>query len=102
MSPDLLELALRKQRLQLKSAGLRERWKAHAAGFEPLFGGLDRADRGLAWLRRHPQIPVAVAVAVAVARPRAALRWVRRAFVAWQAWRKGKHWLSARLGRWPA
>jgi hypothetical protein len=94
MNADGLALALKKQRLQLKSATLREQWIGHAAGFQPLCNGVDRVGDGVRWLRGHPQALIATGVALLVARPRVMLRWARRGFVAWQAWRKGKDWLS--------
>ena len=42
MSPELVELALRKQRLQLRSAEGREALVGHARAFAPVFSGIDR------------------------------------------------------------
>lgn len=98
MNADALALALKKQRLQLKSATLREQWIGHAAGLRPLCGGVDRVGDGLRWLRGHPQVVmttgVAASVALLVARPRAMLRWARRGVVVWRAWRTGRNWLA--------
>jgi hypothetical protein len=94
VSRRLHELALKKQRLRFQSSLLRERWAAQAAGMQTLLAGIDRVGQGVDWVKRHPRALLAVAVAVLVARPRATLRWTRRAFIAWQAWRKGRAWLS--------
>jgi len=96
MNRRLHELALKKQRLQFQSAQLRDRWIAQAHGVRPLLAGIDRVGRGVQWVQRHPTAVLAVGIALLVARPRTALRWTRRAFVAWQAWHKGRSWLSPR------
>jgi hypothetical protein len=83
-----IDLALKKQRLQLQSAALRERAAAHGARLAPVFAGFDRLQAGTAWLRAHPQVLVAAAVALLVARPRNAVRWLRRGLFAWQAWKR--------------
>lgn len=82
-----VELALRKQRLQFESTGLRRSLATDLAGLAPIAGGMDRLRSGWSWLKTHPQIVVGVAVALLFARPRAALRWTRRGFIAFRAWR---------------
>ena len=98
MNERLLELALRKQRLQLRSIALREQWAGHAAGLRPLLDGADRVGDGVRWLRGHPQILIAGAVALLVARPKAVWRWGRRGLAGWEVWRQANHWLRRRLG----
>lgn len=95
MSPQQVELALKKQRLQFKSAALREEFAGHAAAFIPLFVAGDRLRDGALWLRRHPEVTVAATVALLVARPRAVFRWGRRSVFAWQAWTRLRDWLAA-------
>ena len=95
MNPADLELALKKQRLQFQSASQRAEFACHAAALAPVLGLADRARKGVLWLRRHPQVSVAVAVALLVARPRAVLRWVGRAIFGWRATRKARLWLEA-------
>ncbi|QDX82275.1 hypothetical protein B9N43_14105 [Denitratisoma sp. DHT3] len=90
-----LELALRKQRLQLHSAALRHRIAADAAGLAPAFAVADRLGDGLRWLREHPRWVVGGLVALLVARPRAALRWGRRG---WFVWRVARRALAALRG----
>lgn len=84
MNPRQIELALRKQRLQMRSAALREAFAGHAGAWTPAFSLADRIRTGLFWLRRHPALPVAALTALLVARPRTVWRWVRRGFFAWQ------------------
>ena len=88
MNPTTLELALKKQRLQIASEGLRGDFGRHAAGLMPIFSGADFAVDGARWMRRNTQIVIAAGVALLVARPKRAWRWARRAFFGWQAWRK--------------
>lgn len=88
MTPRQIELALKKQRLQMRSAVLREQLSRYATMARPAFAFADRGRATWRWLRRHPIIPVAISVALLVARPYAALRWAQRGFLAWQAVRK--------------
>ena len=95
MNGRLLELALKKQRLQLKSEAQRAEWLACAAAFEPVCAGVDRVREAGGWLRRHPELLVAGVVALLVARPRAVFRWLRRSFVALRLVRRLSGWLAA-------
>lgn len=97
MNARWLELALRKQRLQLRSAQLRAEVAADAAALEPLFVAGDRIRDGVRWLGRHPEVPVGAGVALLVARPRRLLGWARRGLFAWQAARRVRLWLDRRL-----
>ena len=99
MSPRQVELALKKQRLQIRSAALRDEFCAYAAGWMPAFALADRGRAALRWLRRHPVVPVAVLAAFLTARPRTALRWAQRGFIAWQALRKLHSVLQLALSR---
>lgn len=88
MNLTALELALKKQRLQIASESLRADFGRHAAGLAPAFTGADHAIGGVRWMQRHPQWVVAASVALIVARPKRVWRWGRRALFVWQAWRK--------------
>ena len=92
----MLELALKKQRLQMRSAALRADFSAYAAVWQPAFNLADQGQAALLWLRRHPVVPVAVLTAMLVARPRALLRWLKRGFFTWQMLVKARDILSAR------
>jgi len=92
-----IELALKKQRLQLRSAALREQMAEQAKVLDPVFLAADRVGNAIGWLRRHPELIVAALVAIAVARPRRAFRWARRAFFAWQTWRRLQNWQAQNL-----
>lgn len=90
-----IELALKKQRLQQRSAALRAEIAVHAAHVAPWLAAGDKLRDGAVWLRRHPAVVVGSAFALLAARPRAVVRWARRSFVAWQAWRRVRAWLVA-------
>ena len=83
MNSKLVELALKKQRLQLQSAALRDALAENAGTYQSAFAVADRMKRGVAWLIRHPALPVAALVAVLVARPRAVLRLAGRGWLLW-------------------
>lgn len=88
MNPRQVELALKKQRLLMRSGALRDNFGNYATVWMPVFAAADRVRAGLRWLRRHPLLPVVSLIAVLVARPRGVLRWVRRGYFAWQALRR--------------
>jgi hypothetical protein len=89
-----IELALKKQRLLLKSAALREDWVGYASALKPPCAGADRVRAAGGWLLRHPALLVAGGVAVLVARPRAVFRWVRRAASVFLLWRRLRNRLT--------
>ncbi len=91
-----LDLALKKQRLQLVAASLRTDIARHGSGLAPVFKAADRVVDGTVWVRHHPQVLVAAAVALAVAKPKRAWRWGRRAFIGWQTWRRLQDFLEPR------
>ena len=97
MNSRLVDLALKKQRLQFKSAALREQWIDHARGIQPLCDGADRVRQGAHWLGRHPEVLVGAAVALLVARPRTLWRWMRRGVLALSVLRRRRHWLLGGL-----
>lgn len=94
-----VELALKKQRLQLRSAALRAEFAGHASTLEPWLAAGDRLREGTRWLRRHPALVVGTTVALVVAWPRASFRWLRRGVIAWQAWSRARAWLDDRTAR---
>lgn len=86
----LLELALKRQRLQFDSDARRAA-AAESLHFIPqLCAGVDRLRDGVHWLAERPAIPVAVGVALLVSRPRGVLRWARRVWFGWQTWRRAR------------
>jgi len=92
MTPDRLELALKKQRLTLQSAALREQFARHAVALTPALSAIDRVRDGARWLMHHPEWVALGVAAIMVARPRVAWRWARRSFLAWQLWHRLDAW----------
>lgn len=91
MKPELVELALRKQRLQARSAEQREALIHHAQAFTPVFHGVDRVVNGVLWARDNAPILSGLTLFLVVARPRAALRWARRGWLGWQLLRRARN-----------
>lgn len=97
MNSTTLELALKKQRLQIASERLRVDFGRCASGVAPVFIGADMVVVAAHWIRRNKEFVVAVAVGLVVIRPKSALGWVRRAFVAWRIWHNLLDFLERRL-----
>lgn len=88
-----VELALEKQRLRLEAASQRLELSRHVAGLTPIFNAADRLHKSIRWTGRHPEIVIGGVALLAAARPGVRhfiWRWGRRAFFAWQFWRKQK------------
>jgi hypothetical protein len=94
MNPKLVELALRKQRLQLRSAEERDALVRHAQALTPVFRGVDRVVDGVRWARDNAPILSGIGIFVLVARPRAAIRWLRRGWMGWQLVRRARNLVS--------
>ena len=96
MNSTTLELALKKQRLQITSENLRTDFGRYATGLAPAFAGADSAVEGARWVRRNPQLVIATTVALLVIWPKSVWRWARRAYVGWRAWQKLSDFLELR------
>jgi hypothetical protein len=83
-----LEIALKKQRLLIKSQQLRDDFGRNGRGMKPAFQVADAGVAGVRWLQRHPEVVVGVAVTLVVAKPKTVLRWGQRAYTGWKAWQK--------------
>lgn len=83
-----VDRALKKQRLQLDSERLRVKATTYAAGLAPAFTAAETVRAGWRWLKAHPAVPVGLAVALMVARPAAAWRWGRRAWLGWKTFQR--------------
>lgn len=83
-----VELALRKQRLQLRIAEQRAHAIEHLERIEGVLGVVDQASDCARSLRREAPLLTAGALALAVVRPRLALRLARRAWFGWVVYRK--------------
>lgn len=99
MSPRQLELALRRQRLQLEAASQRRTIAEEAGGLVPLLAAGDRVRAGMHYLRQHPEWVVAAALVVVVVKPRAAFRWARRGVLVWQISRRARRGVDRLLAK---
>ena len=88
MSPRQVELALKKQRLQMLCAVQRDAFAYHARAWTPAFAVADQVRAGIGWLRRHPALPIALLVALLVARPRTLLRFAGRGWFLWRGFKR--------------
>jgi hypothetical protein len=91
-----IELALRKQRLQIQSASLRERMAMHAEGIAPALSVIDSARSGWHWMLKHPLLPLCAAAVLVLFRPRRTLRLLQRGVLIWQLLRRLRSWAGSR------
>ncbi|NTV11128.1 MAG: hypothetical protein HGA47_10185 [Zoogloea sp.] len=95
MDPELLEIALRKQRLQLKAEAQREDLASRLEAFGPILATFDRVGEGVDWAKRHAPIVATVSAVLLAIRPRATVRWLRRGWAGWKLFRRLKSSLAA-------
>lgn len=94
MNPKLVELALHKQRLQMRSAAQRDALIHYASALTPVLRGVDRITGGIHWARHNAPIVSGIAIFLLVVRPRATLRWARRGWLGWQLVRRARNLIS--------
>lgn len=87
MSPRRQALALRKERLLLRSEQLREDVAAQSQALTPWLRLAEAPRSAWDWLLRHPLWVVTGAAALAAWRPRWVWRWGWRAWSVWRWWR---------------
>jgi len=97
MNQRLIDLALKRQRLQLQAATQRLRIVHALQSAAPAFGAAEKVRAALGWARAHPEWLAGIGIAVLVARPRAFFRWARRGFFAWQTVRRARAALDTLL-----
>ncbi|MDY0014259.1 MAG: YqjK-like family protein [Rhodocyclaceae bacterium] len=90
MNPAIVELALRKQRLQLRSEAQRTVLLEGLAVADGVLGRVDRLRDGAHWLKTHAPAVTTFAAVLLLMRPRFTLRWLRRGFVGYQLFRRAK------------
>lgn len=90
MNPRLLEIALRKQRLQFRAEQQRQELSAGLAVVDGVLDKVDRLREGVDWLRQHAPIVSTFALVLLLLRPRFTLRWARRGWLGWQLYRRIK------------
>lgn len=90
------DLALRQQRLLMRSAELRADWAHQVQGLKGPLVIADQARAGLQWLARNPAWPLGCLLVLIVVRPGRALVWGGRLWWAWGMYRRADHWISNR------
>lgn len=98
MSPDELDLALRKERLLERISHQRSEWPVHSAGLRRLCAGMDGVQAGVDRLKAHPEWSIGALLVFAVLKPRRFLRWSQRAWLGWRAYRNLRDRLSGWFG----
>ena len=88
MNPKNVELALKRQRLQLQAAAQRIMIMQALESAAPAFGAAEKVRSGLRWAKAHPEWLAGIGVALLVARPRAFFRWAKRGFFIWRSLRR--------------
>lgn len=88
------ELAVRKQKLLIRSAELRVTLAHQAQVVRAPLAVADQAVAGAQWLRDHPAWPLGTMAVLAALRPRRALRWAMRLWWGWQTYAKARDWLG--------
>lgn len=88
MNPRIVELALKRQRLQLQAAAQRVRILHAIESASPAFGAADKARAAVAWAKANPELLVGAGIFLLVARPRVMFRWAKRGFFLWEGVRR--------------
>ncbi|MDR3454073.1 MAG: YqjK-like family protein [Rhodoferax sp.] len=89
------ELALRRQRLVMRSAQLRLRLAGQAEVLRAPLALADTAGAAVQWLRRHPYALIGPVMLLAALRPARALRWAGRLWWGWRTFRQTGRWLAS-------
>ncbi|MBA3056574.1 MAG: YqjK-like family protein [Gammaproteobacteria bacterium] len=88
------DLAMRQQRLLVRSEQLRLLLAEQAQALRRPLALADRVQSGLQWLYRNPQWPLGALALVILVRPRRALVWAGRLWWGWRAFKQARHWLN--------
>jgi hypothetical protein len=93
------EFALKRQRLEMRSAQLRLTLATQAQVLRAPLALVDTARDGLQWLRRNPYLVIGPVMLLAALRPARALRWAGRLWLGWRTFRHTGRWLAALQAR---
>lgn len=94
MSPELVELALRKQRLQIRAQVQRQDMAGRLGGIEDALDQVDRLRDGANWLRDNAPIVTGLTLGLLLLKPRGTVRWLRRGLVGWQVYKRARGMLA--------
>jgi len=78
-----MDLQLRQQRILLRSAQLRSDLAHQSEVLKAPLAHIDRMQRGVLWLYRHPLAMAALAAATVALKPRNAMSKIGRAWTLW-------------------
>jgi len=99
MNERQLELALKKQQLQLKASAQRLHLAQELEIFTPILSSVDTVQNVGGWissfLTKRPYIVAAAGALLVITKPRTVFRLARRGLFAWQMWRRGQAALKA-------
>lgn len=87
-------LATQRQRLQQRSAVLRERLAHQTQQLQPALDLAEQARDAGRWLRANPALVAGLVAALVVLRPRRLLRWGLRAWAGWRLLGRARSWLE--------
>lgn len=92
MNQRILELALRKQRLQIRAEAERRDMARHLGGVDAVLDTVDRVRDQIRdtvqWAREKAPILSVALLVLLVTRPRRAIRLAQRVWVGWLIWRR--------------
>lgn len=94
MNPQIVEFALRKQRLQMRAEQQRADMLGRLEGIESVLNLVDAVRDSVSGLRQHAPLLSAGALLFVVLKPRLALRLARRAWLGWMVYRRIGHSLE--------
>lgn len=88
------DLALRQQRLLMRSAQLRLTLANQTQVFKTPLAVADQARKVLQWLYRNPQWPLGALLVLVVVRPRRTIIWGGRLWWAWKTFKRARNWMA--------
>lgn len=84
INSELARLAVRRERLVVRSATQREVLTRGMASWRPRLVLVDRGIAAVRYVRRYPALLAAAGLLLAALRPRRAVGWLQRGWVLWQ------------------
>lgn len=91
-----VDLALRQQRLLIRSAQLRSTFASQAQGFKAPLALADEIRSGVTWLYRNPHWPLGALLALVIVRPRRVILWGGRVWWGWKLFQRARNWIANR------